>query len=280
LREGDVLVAIDDNLITTSAGWARFNNLPAEGSVTLRIRRDGTVREVSVPVMPVCAEPGDAPSPLIAGRSVPAPPVPMADRAEPVRAPAPTARVVPPTPDSAPVEPLARAVPLPPAPSLHELPPRASLGFGFRCGHCSYDGEVWEFTDHPEIRGVPRGSAVWEAGLRAGDRIVAIDGADITTPEGGRRFAAIAPGDDITWTLEREGRRIEIRTRADEPDAPRVWSAVSPADGPVRFAGTIGGTTVEVRGGRVSVTESENGDLIVIQTGDTVIRIRATGRER
>jgi len=28
------------------------------------------------------------------------------------------------------------------------------------------------------------------------------------------------------------------------------------------------------------VTESEDGDLIVIQTGDTVIRIRASGRER
>lgn len=278
LKEGDVLVAIDGHLITTSAGWEHFSNPPGQSSVTVRVRRDGRILELRVPLMSVCEEPGDAPSPVIAGRAVPAPPL-APDSVEAVRVgivrPAPEAAPVPPTSPSVVV---ARAAP--PTPSLHELPPRASLGFGFQCGHCSYDGEAWEFTDHPEIQAVPRGSAAWDAGLRAGDRIVAIDGANIMTPEGGRRFAEIEPGDEVAWSIERDGRRIELRTMAAEPDAPRAWSTLAPSDGPVRFTGTVGGTTVEVRGGRVSVTESENGDLIVIQTGDTVIRIRASGRGR
>jgi hypothetical protein len=275
LREGDVLVAIDGHLITTSAGWERFSDLPAEGSVTLRVRRDGRVRELTVPLMSVCAERGDAWPTAIAGRSVPAPPLPGLDRAVAV-APVPGAA---PLADAVPVAAAARDAP-PPPPSLYELPPQARLGFGFQCGHCSYDGDAWSFTDHPEIRGVPRGTEAWEAGLRPGDRIVAIDGVDLMTPDGGRRFAAIEPGDRIRWTVERDGRRMDIETTASAPEESEAWSVRAPADGPIRFTGTVGETTVEVRGGRVSVTESEDGNLIVIQTGDTVIRIRAPSRRR
>jgi membrane-associated protease RseP (regulator of RpoE activity) len=160
---------------------------------------------------------------------------------------------------------------------LADLPPRASLGFGFQCTECSYDGEAWSFTEPPEVQGVARGSTAWTAGLRTADRIVAVDGLDVMTPEGGRRFAGIQAGDQVAWTVTRSGERLEIETTVEEQEVRGIWSSRAPAEGPVRFAGTVGETTVEVRGGRVAVTESEDGNLIVIQTGDTVIRIRAGG---
>ena len=54
LRNGDVLVAIDGDLITTREGRRRFTNLPASGSVTVRVRRQGTLRDIDVPVRAVC----------------------------------------------------------------------------------------------------------------------------------------------------------------------------------------------------------------------------------
>lgn len=289
LREGDVLMAIDGNLITTSQGWDRFNNLPAQGSVNLRVRREGRVIEVNVPLMPVCTRRGDAPSTVIAGRPVLAPrPTRTGVTSLPPRpdlaAPASPVRAAPGVPAvTSPVR-VPRGVLAPRAPTLAELSPRASLGFGFQCSYCSFDTEThaWTFTDAPEIQGVSRGGAAWEAGLRAGDLIVAIDGQDILTPEGGSRFAEIAPGDAVVWTIERSGQRQDIHAVAEERDAPRVWSTPARTERLIRFTGTVGGTTVEVSGARVSVTESEDGNLIVIQTGDNVIRIRATraGGER
>jgi len=283
LMEGDVLIAIDGELITTSQGWDRFNNLPSVGTVSLRVRRDGREIEVSVPVMPVCAQRGDMPPPVIAGRPVPAPPVRVAVAAAP---PVRVAVAAAPRPPEAVAEAVAsvasvgvvETAPLPPVPSFGEMSPRASLGFGFQCSYCSFDTDTraWSFTDAPEVQGVSRGSAAWEAGLRAGDQIVAIDGHDIESSEGGSRFAEIEPGDVIVWTIERSGRRQDIEAIAEEREAPRVWSTPARSERLIRFTGTVGGTTVEVSGARVSVTESEDGNLIVIQTGDNVIRIRAT----
>ena len=284
LREGDVLMAIDGELITTSQGWDRFNNLPSVGTVNLRVRREGRVVEVSVPLMPVCAQRGDVPSPVIAGRPVsaprpPRPGSPASARPVTASAPRPPDAVAEAVPAVASVQVAARA-PIPPVPSLGEMSPRASLGFGFQCSYCSFDTEThaWDFTAAPEVQGVSRGGAAWEAGLRAGDLIVAIDGQDILTPEGGSRFADIEPGEAVVWTIERSGRRQDLEAVAEERDAPRVWSTVEPTERLIRFTGTVGGTTVEVSGARVSVTESEDGNLIVIQTGDNVIRIRATRR--
>ncbi len=47
--------------------------------------------------------------------------------------------------------------------------------------------------------------------LRDGDVLVAINGAPITTAEGGRRFAALAPGRAATLTIRREGLNRDVR---------------------------------------------------------------------
>lgn len=55
---------------------------------------------------------------------------------------------------------------------------------------------------------VERGSPADRAGLRAGDALAAIDGAAIRSPEGGRRFGAVEPGQRVTIVYERDGKRF------------------------------------------------------------------------
>jgi hypothetical protein len=292
LRPGDVLMAIDGFLITTSDGWDRFSNLPADGSVVLRIRREGRVREVLVPLAGVCPSRDSGTLPALAGRPVPPPP-PKAVVAEPV-----AAVPAPPTPERVlEAAELAPALPLPPTPS--SLAPHASLGFGFQCTDCAFDGEIWDFSQPPEVQGIAPEGSVASAGLRAGDRIVAIDGVDITSEDGGRRFAEIEPGQGIVWTVERDGRRLQVKTTARERRSPLALAepvgeapaaaalarsvpvpvASASARPPLRFTGSVGNVTVEVRGGEVTVTEADDGRLIVIRTGDSEIRIRAPSRD-
>lgn len=249
LREGDVIVAIDGELITTRRGWEAFNDLPPEGVVELRVRRDGRLQEIPVPLKRVCA----------------------ARRATEVAPEAPA------------------SPPLPPTPALEDLAPDATLGFGFQCSDCSFDGEAWRFTGPLEVRGVSRRGV----GMRAGDRIVAIDGVGITSEEGGRRFAGIQAGDEVRWSIDREGGRVEVTTVAGErasvapeppagerPRATGIGAPRAAAEGPLRFAGAVGNVTVEVRGGRVTVTETDDGQVILIRSGDVEVRIVAPGGRR
>jgi len=85
---------------------------------------------------------------------------------------------------------------------------KANLGItSFSC-HCSVkrSGPVseWSFLTEPEIHGVsPDGPSAGE--LRAGDRVIAIDGALITTPDGGTRWSGIRPGDRVSLRVRRDG---------------------------------------------------------------------------
>jgi len=91
---------------------------------------------------------------------------------------------------------------------------------------CSYsahsrstDGRVrlvrrWTFRSEPEVGGIrPDGPAAGK--LREGDALTAIDGVLITTRDGARRFAEIAPGATATLTVRRNGREIPVRIVAD-----------------------------------------------------------------
>jgi membrane-associated protease RseP (regulator of RpoE activity) len=65
---------------------------------------------------------------------------------------------------------------------------------------------AWSFSVEPQIAEIAPSSPASRA-LEVGDRIVAIDGFLITTPEGGRRFANIEPGRDVTVRFRR-GRQV------------------------------------------------------------------------
>jgi len=72
-------------------------------------------------------------------------------------------------------------------------------------------GEVrWEFASPPEIVEVYAGSPAAVAGLRPGDLIVAVNGVDITTEEGGRVFGAIRIGVPVEFRVRRGSRVANV----------------------------------------------------------------------
>jgi hypothetical protein len=285
LRPGDVIVALEGQLITTAEGSARYSSLPPNGAVSIRVRRDGRLLELTVPLAATCPRPATVPAPDLVGQTIPDPAVPPLPPEWTVR----EGRVVAPVPV---VEPVPTAVPEPPRPAQGldpvDLPPLVSLGFGFQCSRCTYqaspDGQgVWSFSSPPNIFVTPSSEA-WREGLRSDDEIIAIAGRPITSDEGGRHFAALRPGDNVTWTVVRRGDTLRatttVQARAVEA-APQPSPGSDPSEGPLRFSGTVGTTAVEVRGGRVTVTESPDGRLVIIRTRDTEIRLVASpGRGR
>ena len=80
---------------------------------------------------------------------------------------------------------------------------------------------VWSFSVEPQITEIAPKSPAARA-LHVGDAIVAIDRYLITTMEGGRQFANIAPDRDVTIRYRREGRVEDAVLRAGSRCAPAV----------------------------------------------------------
>jgi membrane-associated protease RseP (regulator of RpoE activity) len=193
LREGDLLVAIDGTLITTRAGGERLLSLKPGVPVSLTVRREG--REIPVRLTPgsVCLdavlETLEGTSSLTAGLAPP-PPVAPAPRAE--RSPRPER-----------------------APSARPLP-RGWFGIGMNCQACGAVEDddkgvtVWTFSSPPVIYRVDPDGPAARAGIQRGDVILKIDGVEIDSEEGGRRFGAVRPGERVQWTLERDGQERSV----------------------------------------------------------------------
>ena len=197
LRSGDVLVSIDDNLITTHAGGLRLANLKPGESVALEVRRNGEVvrhRLVNLPaICPFDSRvPGSRARPggFVDGSAVARGRVggSMVRRVGPA---------VVATGGSGPTRVFTPG-----------LLPRASFGFGISCSACQAHSEnngsiIWQFNELPEIYSVAEGSQAHRAGIQRGDVITRISDADITSAEGGRRFGRIQPGQDVRFTFRR-----------------------------------------------------------------------------
>jgi len=223
LREGDVIVAIDGLLITTRAAGEKVANLAVGENVVLTVRRNGRVQEVEIQTVEDCT---DLTAPVVAMTPPVAPATvgtPRADRA-PRQPPPPLTAATPAVPsgDRAPRTPrppvMAAPAMVPPPP---ERPISAWFGFGISCHNCrvspSEDGEVWQFTEYPTIYSVDPESPADNAGLRRGDILMKIDGADLLTPDGARRFGNIDPGQTVTWSFRRGGMTRSVRVTAAEP---------------------------------------------------------------
>ncbi|MEX2283134.1 MAG: PDZ domain-containing protein [Gemmatimonadota bacterium] len=227
IHPGDVLVSVDGALITTHAGGTRFHNLKPGQDVTVVIRRNGepqSYRLIDLP--PICRT----------DSRVPGWQIPPGDYVSGARVAQTYGRGVMPTPQ-APRSPLppgavgATTVPRSPVPPpdaragalarTRMSVPRASFGFSISCGNCRSmvapdDGTVrWEFEESPQIYSVDANSEAYRAGIRRGDVITRIDGLLITSPEGGRRFGAVVPGQRVEFTIRRGSQTLSRAVRAE-----------------------------------------------------------------
>jgi hypothetical protein len=228
---GDFLVALDGILITTRRGGQRYAQLTPGEVVTVRYRREGTIREAGIRVGSQC-RPNPTEPVLATGRVVPPPPRP--DRAEPVRGIATAPRV--------------RAVPTVPSMesavsgyysdlSLLDTRPTGRLGIGFSCSECGTSdadedtGEVvWFFSEPLEVTQVNSGGPAEKAGIRMGDLIKAIDGQDITSERGGQAFSRLTPGETVDITLiRRNGREETVEIVPEEPTRTVVSGRTAPS---------------------------------------------------
>jgi len=294
LREGDVLVALDGQLITTDRAGDRLANIRRGERVRLTVRRGGQVREVDVVASERCVRPPMAPTPPRAPRTPHAPGAPAAPRApgyvpEPPQPPAPGYVPMPPQPGAPAAPPRAPSMPVPPMPPMPPLPPSPPdilpsgwFGFGIRCDECGihrHGNDVrMFFGEAPTVESVEPGSPADRAGIRRGDRLVAVDGAALTTAAGAQRFQAIRPGQTVTWTYRRGSGTYTARAaagrRPDQPVAPRSPRAPAAASQQLRFSGAVGGSDVEVRGAPVTIIRDERTGELVIRSHDLVVRVR------
>lgn len=273
LEAGDVVVAIDDRLITTREAGRRFAQATPGDPVRLTIRRDG--RELTVDVIPDLDCP---PNVDVTGTGVevtPAPPPP----GRPPRV------VAMPRPPEAPT---AAAPALPP---VADLLPAGWFGLSIRCSECGMsqsdrnEAPVWNFSSPPTIESVEPGSPADRAGIREGDRITHIDGRAITTPEAGAQFGGVQPGQRVTFRIQRDGETRDVAVTAGErlpqpapAPTPRPDRVVrpQPQPGARRFSGVLGDALVEVTGGPITVQRTET--EIVIRSADITVRIKRTDK--
>lgn len=104
--------------------------------------------------------------------------------------------------------------------------PLGWLGMGLECEQCSVADfglrRSWRFRAPPAVTAIDVDGPAHRAGLRRGDTLLAIDGNDITTAQGGRAFAEIEPGQRVTLTVRRAGREQRLQLVAvARPDASR-----------------------------------------------------------
>ena len=89
---------------------------------------------------------------------------------------------------------------------------------GLRCEGCTYSMsqsgiDEARFRTEPQVLAVARGFTRGDR-LRAGDRIVAIDGALVTTRQGSRRLVDLQAGQRITLRVRRDGDVEDLRLTA------------------------------------------------------------------
>jgi len=154
----------------------------------------------------------------VAAQEAPKPP-------RPARAPrAVAAPTVAPAP-AAPAAPVAAAAPVVAASGG----PSGWLGIGISCSHCSLYRQTgreaeWIFREPPTVMWVDNEGPAYRAGLRSGDTLTAINGAALTSQEGGRAFARVEPGQTVRLTYRRDGRERQVEVTAVERPETRAYT--------------------------------------------------------
>jgi hypothetical protein len=282
LKKGNVIVSIDDMLITTRKAGIRFANLAAGEPIRLTVRHRGRTRsvtivprpipEVEVPVEFTFHRSGDSsdmkielqePASSELARSIEQLSKHAAKIGETVR------RIGLPNPDM----------------DFTASMPRGWMGFGLLFSGSIREKDTdkpaeWRFNDPPSIKSIQPGSPAEEAGFEVDDVLLEIDGLKLDSGKGGDRFSRMEPGQTVEWKVRRGEKTFNVKTKAAERPRPERAEAPSlppepDAQWPLRYTGTLGGTEIEVRGGKsVRVETDEEKGEIVIRSGDSVVRLK------
>ncbi|GEM_PF-3258852 len=198
LRRGDTIVAIDGLLITTRQAGRRYAALKAGEPVKVTVRRGRRHRTLTI--------------------------VPR----EPASSDSVTVPVLPPEETIALLDSLLGSIDryveeiennlgqgsYDPSSAVWQEAFGLGLGLSFRGSLIDRRGkdQIWIFNDSPLVKTVEPGSPADIGGIRPWDVLTHIDGTRLTRDAGGREFSRIKPGQTITWTVERDGRRITVET--------------------------------------------------------------------
>lgn len=282
VKEGDVLVAIGGELITTEPAGFLFTTAPAGIPIELTLRRDGVEKKVTVVPTEICENDPRSfmshlieplkPAYIIRGTPdvliEPEPPVPSTAKpthpSEPPSSPRPADLLRPEPP-----EPVAGL-------------PHPWMGIGLRCSiEGNWFSKDLRFTEPPTIFRLEPGSNAEKAGLEPGDVLTEIDGIPLDTLEGTEHFVRVQPGDTVEWTVLRDGRRRTIEMEAEPIPRwakylqERAEGITEPDVDALRYSGLLGETAIEVRGAApVNVTVDKVLGLVTIRTPDTTIRLK------
>jgi S1-C subfamily serine protease len=188
LEERDVLVAIDGDLITTYAAAMRYSHLEPGKPVRLTVRRAGVLKEVEI--------------------------VPNSKCALPLRSP-----LVFTTPKTAPALFAKRT-------AKNLTVSSGWLGVGVRCVLCEIapQNDISTFRSYLEIIDVQPNTPAMQAGLKAGDLLIAIDGLSLKSIEGTQRFRSVKPGERVTLSFVRDGevKTVTLTVAARPGDGERI----------------------------------------------------------
>jgi membrane-associated protease RseP (regulator of RpoE activity) len=166
------------------------------------------------------------------------------------------------------------------------------------------------YTEWPRVAAVAPGGPAERAGVLVGDSLVAVNGQSILAPSGSREFNNARAGDNVTLTLRRGGRDVDVslalngvnwvtgRGRQGGAGGGEGAGAGGGARGrgmgggargglplvgstlPLRFEGRVGAAPVEVMSDSPLTVEMEaSGDLVIHVAGSTV-RVHPTGPGR
>jgi len=227
LHDGDVLIAVDDRLITTAEGGRRLGSLKPGQDVRLRLRRDGreidarltTRSSCELPRLQVTSGVREAWSHLLnADRMSAGLDTSIAGYggyADDWTWTAPAFAA-----DSSGLSFTFS--------TLHGdmtgfadrsglwTPGRPPVEFGVElaCGECGWRGHAGDMSFvtevFPVVASIVKGGPADTAGLAVGDRLLAVGGHPITSSEAGRLLGSLEPGEAVTLEVRRGDRVLEI----------------------------------------------------------------------